>query len=203
MTDDRHQLDANLQGELKAINALLMELREVSRTKQPLSPTLPLIDPTANVLSLVSAAITRQDDLRLAENKRMDDVRRLENKRLDDLRKLEETYIDKIDKERHATEDRLQKKDAEAKKAEVDRVDALLAANKIDVALALAKQQAQAEAQDKRIAIVEQNQYQGVGGKTQQLEGRQQSQWAVGVIVTLALGIGAGVMGILMHVLGK
>jgi hypothetical protein len=119
-----------------------------------------LIDPTANVLGLVKAAIQRQDDLRAGETRRIDDLL----------------------SERRRT-------DSDAKKAEADRIDALLSANKNDVALALSKQQAQAEAQDKRIAILEQNQYQGAGRQGQQTETRQQSQWTIGLIVALAMGL--------------
>jgi hypothetical protein len=126
------------------------------------APVIPLIDPTANVLSLVKAETKRQDDLRVAETRRIDDL-------------LTEKS----------------KTDSDAKKAEADRIDALLSANKNDVALALSKQQAQAEAQDKRIAILEQNQYQGAGRQGQQTENKAHSQWVIGLIATLALGFGA------------
>jgi hypothetical protein len=136
-------------------------------------PVIPLIDPTANVLSLVSAAITRQDDLRAVEIVQVKE-----------LRELTTSFQEKLDTYRRQTE-------SDAKKAEADRIDALLAANKNDVALALAKQQSQAEAQDKRIAIVEQNQYQGAGRQGQQTENKAHSQWVIGLIATLALGFGA------------
>src|ERR1700674_403524 len=118
-------------------------------------PAIPLIDPTANVLSLVAAAIERQDDLRVAEFKRQDD-----------LRNEEKHCRDQLDAERLRT-------DAEARRAESGRIDALLQANTNNVALALEKQGAQAMAQDKRIAALEQNQYQGVGATGQRTEGRQ------------------------------
>jgi hypothetical protein len=126
---------------------------------------IPLIDPTANVLALLRAAATRQDDLRVAENKRIDDLR------------------DQADKfnEKLATE-RL-RADSESKRAEAGRIDALLVANTNNVALALEKQGAQANAQDRRIAVLEQNQYQGVGAGTQRVESRQTSQWLIGLIV--------------------
>jgi hypothetical protein len=131
-------------------------------------PVIPLIDPTANVLSLVRAETKRQDDLRCAESKTIRDML----------------------SERRQT-------DSDAKKAEADRIDALLSANKNDVALALSKQQAQAEAQDKRIAILEQNQYQGAGRQGQQTENRQHSQWLIGLAITMALGLGALIVKVL------
>jgi hypothetical protein len=118
------------------------------------------IDPTANVLSLVAAAMKRQDDLREQSEKF-----------------YEKLMVQRADFER------------EAKRAEASRIDALLAANTNNVALALEKQGTQAAAQDKRIAAVEQNQYQGVGATGQRSEGRQQYQWAIGLIGGLALAI--------------
>jgi hypothetical protein len=49
----------------------------------------PVIDPTANVLSLVGAAMQRQDDLRAAENRRINDLERMKehcSKETDELR---------------------------------------------------------------------------------------------------------------------
>lgn len=128
-----------------------------------------IIDPTANVLSLVGAAITRQDDLRSAEFKRQDD-----------LRLQAEHFNDKIAAERLRAE-------GEAKRAESGRIDALLVANTNSVALALAKQEAQAQAQDKRIAALEQNQYQGVGAGAARGEGRKDNQWLIGIIVVIGI----------------
>ena len=117
------------------------------------------------MLALVAAETKRQDDLKAAESKRVDDIRKIIDK-----------YQDKIYDERR-------KADSEAKAAEAGRIDALLVANKNDVALALSKQQAQAEAQDKRIAILEQNQYTGVGRQGQALESRQRSEWITGLVI--------------------
>lgn len=154
---------------------LLQEL--LTRLKDP-PPQIPLIDPTANVLSLVTAAIQRQDDLRSAEFKRQDDLREQEAKYQRDLGQAESRRIDAL------------------ALAESRRIDALLAAQKNDVAIANEKQAtvastlalqvstsaealraqvaAAAAAQtesvstlrdifDKRIATVEQNQYQSGG----------------------------------------
>jgi len=175
----KHMNQASQSNEYQNIISRLSSIeRAINGEKKP---EIPLIDPTANVLALVSAETKRQDDLRMAEFKRQDDLRAQADK-----------YQDKIDTERKRME-------SDAKKAEADRIDALLAANKNDVALALAKQQAQAEAQDKRIAIVEQNQYQGVGGKEQRTESQKRSEWVIGLIATLAAGAGA----MLVHLLGK
>jgi hypothetical protein len=168
-----------------AFNEIISRLRAIEdvlrngRDKPP--DKIPLIDPTANVLSLVSAAITRQDDLRKAEFRR-----------LDDLRNQEQGYIAKLEEER-------QRANSESKKAEAGRIDALLAANTNNVALALEKQGAQATAQDRRISVLEQNQYQGVGREGQRTEGRQQSQWVIGLIIGAIIAI----IQLSLHLIGK
>jgi hypothetical protein len=139
----------------------------------------PVIDPTANVLGLVGAAINRQDDLRAAELRRQDD-----------MREQAEKYIEILASER-------QRSEMASKVAEAGRIDALLAANTNNVALALEKQGAQAQAQDKRIAALEQNQYQGVGASGQRVEGRQQNQWVIGIIIAVAIFLANFLSGIL------
>lgn len=101
-------------------------------------------DPTANVLSLVEAAIRRQDDLRAAQDQRTDDLRLAEAQRVDDLRRLERYFNERFD----ASNERLRlaesnRIDAQAL-AESRRIDALLAAATQNVALASEKQAAQA-----------------------------------------------------------
>jgi hypothetical protein len=144
---------------------ILFRLTALEAALKEKAPVIPLIDPTANVLSLVAAAITRQDD-----------IRALETRRQDDLREQGERYLEQLATER-------QRAEMAAKVAEAGRIDALLAANTNNVALALEKQGAQAQAQDKRIAALEQNQYQGVGGKMQQSENRQINQWLIPIIL--------------------
>jgi hypothetical protein len=152
----------NDSSEYREILARLDALKE--RT-----PLIPLIDPTSNVKELVEMERRHHNEMADAARQRQDD-----------LRSQSEHYNEKLAAERLRSE-------AEAKKAEAGRIDALLAANTNNVALALEKQGAQAQAQDKRIAALEQNQYQGVGGKLQQTEGRQQSQWVIGFILAAAI----------------
>lgn len=141
----------------------------------------PIIDPTANVLSLVAAEGRRQDELRTAEGRREDDLRAQSEKFNDKLAELRRFF------------------ETSARAAEAGRIDALNLANKNEVALALAKQEAQAIAQDKRIAAVEQNQYQGVGAGTQRIEGRQHTQW----LINAALIVAGMLLGFLSRFLGK
>ncbi len=53
------------------------------------------VDPTKNVLDLVTAAIRRQDDLREAENRLQNAMREAEAKRLSDLRAADTTAADR------------------------------------------------------------------------------------------------------------
>jgi hypothetical protein len=145
--------------------------RAASNGKDRPPEKIPLIDPTANVLSLVEAAVTRINDLRDTDLKWQRELREQEHK-----------CGEQLQAER-------QRADSEAKRAESGRIDSLLAASTNNVALALAKQESQALAQEKRIAVVEQNQYQGVGAAGQRVEGRQLSQWAVGIAVVIGIAI--------------
>lgn len=91
------------------------------------------VDPTANVLQLVDAAVRRQDDLRIAEGRRMDDLRHAEARRMDDLRIAEAKRMD----EQLSMRDKLAE-------AESKRIDAIRA---VDVnAVAVASERAAAQA---------------------------------------------------------
>src|ERR1035437_3020356 len=59
-------------------------------TDQTNSHGRPVIDPTANVLSLVGAARQRQDDLRMASDKRNDDIRKMEEHCRNEVSTLQE-----------------------------------------------------------------------------------------------------------------
>ena len=161
---------------------------------------IPLIDPTANVLSLVSAAMERQDDLRENDNKWSDKIRIVEesNKReVGNLRmKLAEAESKRLDS---------------SNLAESRRLDAVLAEQKSAVALASEKTAAQAatlaaqltatatttatlittlgESLGKRISVLEQNQYQGVGVSFQRGEGRKENQWVIGLAVIIGIAV--------------
>lgn len=82
------------------------------------------IDPTANVLALVTAEARRQDDLRIAEAR----YTRLEAKRLDDLARMRHNCDQEL------ADTRLQAQ-RDATLAESRRIDAINAAQKVEVAL--------------------------------------------------------------------
>jgi hypothetical protein len=147
---------------------ILSRLDDLLKKANGLTAT-PITDPSVNVKEIVTIQGRHQDEMRLMSEKRQDD-----------LREQTERYNDQLQAERHRA-------DSEARRAEAGRIDSLLGANTNNVALALNKQEILALAQDKRIAALEQNQYQGVGAAGQRTEGRQQSQWVIGLIIGVAI----------------
>lgn len=79
---------------------------------------LPVYDPSANVLALVEAAVTRLNDLRVAETRRLDDLRELEVRHDREMQAMLLDFQDKL-------------RDAEAK-----RIDAIRAVDVNAVAVA-------------------------------------------------------------------
>ena len=163
----------NKNSEYQEIIARLDALKERA-------PLIPLIDPTANVKELVEMERRHHNEIRILTERRQDDLRTQGDKYQGQLREQAEKYQEKLAAERLRAE-------VDAKRAESDRINALNMANKNDVALALEKQGAQTQAQDRRIAALEQNQYQGIGGKLQSTEGRQQNQWVIGIVIVVAI----------------
>lgn len=152
------------------LEEIFSRVKELNREGVP-----PIIDPTANVLSLVGAAMKRQDDLRASDAKFTDEIR-----------KIEQRYEDKL----NALQDKLAQ-------AESRRLDAVLAVQKADVALAnekagttattLANQvQGTRESLEKRLSLIEQNQYLGVGASVQRTEGQARGQWTIERIISIA-----------------
>ncbi len=141
----------------------------------------PIRDPTENVTDQLRAAVKRLDDLRKND--------RMWRNRLD--ARTEKARV-RLDMEREAGR-------TQAVRSEANRLDALLAANADNVALALSKQEAQALAQDKRIAVLEQNQYQAGGKDIQRVESRGQSNVDRSLIVSIVLAAGAIAAAVIYH----
>lgn len=194
-----------------------------SKHDDPVAPLIPLIDPTANVLSHVAAAVKRQDDLRAAEEKYLE----LEVRRLDDLRQLHEKCAAEISAVHLQAQTDLARAEQDRINAltlaESRRLDALLSTQQAAVALASEKSAAQAatlaqqvvtssqalQAQvaqirdgvEGRLSRLEQSRYETGGRDTQrdvqQTEGRQNSQWIIGLVAGSAVGLLALVLSIL------
>jgi|SRR5579872_145014 len=163
-----------------------------------------VIDPTENVMSLVAAAQKRQDDLREAENRRIDDLRKQQVQYEHELRTVRSQYQDELAQAESKRIDALAT-------AESRRLDAVLAGMKADVALASEKASATAatlaasvaatatatasqinelrNTLDKRLAAVEQNQYQAGGAQTQRSEGQKSNQWAITTAIVIGMAV--------------
>jgi hypothetical protein len=194
----------NSHTEFQEIISRLRELQEDSdgrgNKSNDKTPVIPLIDPTANVISLMAASNLRQDDLRNAEKEFQEKIRVIKqecDKEKDQLKEqlriAESSRIDAVNL------------------AERNRIDANVAQGKADVALASEKAAATAitlagsvvasakalsdtvanttTIQDKRLTALEQNQYQGTGGTMQRAAGRQEMQWLIGIVMVLVLAL--------------
>jgi thiol:disulfide interchange protein len=144
-------------------------------------------------MSLVAAANQRQDDLRETVAKYQEIIGNIRKSHNKELSAAESRRIDAVIM------------------AESRRVDALLAAQSQSVALASEKTAAQAatlatqvlanaenvrsqtavlrDSLEGRIKVIEQNQYQAGGAKTQQSEGQKTNQWVIQVVITVIIFI--------------
>jgi acid phosphatase family membrane protein YuiD len=186
-----------------------------SHTPPPPPPEIPLIDPTANVKDALGAAIARQDDLRKADKDRVDDLRKqqmmyesllqtvretaqkdlaaAESRRIDALNLAESRRLDAVLAEQKSAVALASEKTAAAAQALATQVLASAEALRTQVAATAATQSAAVnqlrDSVEQRLKQVEQNQYQAGGASLQRAEGRQVSQWAVGLIVGIVLVI--------------
>jgi len=179
MTDGASDLATNYQE-------ILARLRALQDASGPRPPVIPLIDPTANVLSLVAAAITRQDDLRRAEAKRVDDMRIQEQEQqivVAELReKLSNAELKRIDALNLAEARRLDAVNAETKAA-VTLASERAATTAATLAATLAATTTQS---NDRMARIEQQLYQTGGRDIQRDVGKVDVARYVGWFLAVA-----------------
>jgi len=156
----------------------------------------PVVDPTANVISILEAAVQRQDDLREAEGRRIDEkaelraeydekLREAESKRIDAIRAVDVGAVNRAAEVAAAQATTLAAQVATS--AETLRTQVAAAASAATIALAAALEPVQKDIADLRRA-----QYEALGQKTQGVEDRGANQWGVG----LAIGVGLSVIGL-------
>src|ERR1035437_9384451 len=104
------------------------------------------VDPTANVLALVEAAVKRLNDLQDAATLRIEDLRELDNKRIDDLRIAEARRLDEQAVLRETYHDKLAL-------AETKRIDAIRAVDVNNVSVASERAAAQATVLANQVTI--------------------------------------------------
>jgi hypothetical protein len=201
--------DHGTTTDFQEIITRLDALKRVADNGEGKPPVIPLIDPTANVLSLVKAETQRQDDLRACELRRQDDLRNqgamyegklaiAESKRLDALAGQEARRIDAL-LSAAANNVALASQKADAQAATLAaQVSSSAEALRNQVATTYASTtaliNAQSESLGKRLTTLEQSQWNVSGERTQRVEGRQQNQWLIGFIMTIAFGLGAMVI---------
>jgi hypothetical protein len=185
---------------LPEFREIIDRLEELKRGAPKYPQPVPLIDPTANVLSLVQAA-----------TKRLDDLRALDSRRLDELRIMQAGHDREMAMVRSEAERILSQAESNrinaVSLAESRRIDALLAAATQAVALASEKAASTAstlatqvsastllvtqlrENLESRLSKVEQNQYAGGGASIQRMEGQQRNQWVIGLLAVIIVGL--------------
>lgn len=156
----------------------------------------PAVDPTANVLSLVSAAIQRQDDLRAQESRHVRELAELRSQFATELRRAETERINAIRAVDVAAVQQASSVSATqaqtlaaqvATSAETLRTQVAAAATAATVALAAALEPIQKDIADLRRA-----QYEAQGQKTQVVETRGTSAQSTAVAI--------GVLGLLLTI---
>ena len=154
----------------------------------------PVADPTINVLQLVEAAISRQDDLRTQEGAHLRELSRMRDEHTELMRRAESERIDAI----RSVDVQAVQRAAEvantqavtlatqvAASAEAMRVQVAAAASAASIALAAALEPVQ-----KDIADLRRVQYEAAGSKSQVGESRQVNAATIaliGLIITIAL----------------
>lgn len=168
----------------------------------------PVIDPTANVLQLVEAAIQRQDDLRAAEFKRQDDLRVAESRHLREIAELRAKFGGEIRAAEAARIDAIRTIDVGAvtRASEAAAVQATTLASQVTQSAEAMRTQVAAAAQAAAIALeaslkpiqidiadLRRAQYEAQGQKTQVVETQQRgltaSQWLLVGIATFSVFI--------------
>jgi hypothetical protein len=87
----------------------------------------PVIDPTQNVLDLVQAAITRQDDLREMQASYTTRIGEMREVHARDVSELRASYDSQLREQARRSEERLDYKDQQLRAAETARIDAIRA----------------------------------------------------------------------------
>lgn len=154
-----------------------------------------MIDPTANVIALVEAAMLRQDDLRIAEARRADDLRAAESRRIDEQAALRAEFAEKYAMAESKRIDAIRAVDVNAVAVANERATqqaTVLATQVVSSAEALRGVFTQTmTALSDRLTKVEQTQYKGEGKDT----GTSDTYTAVRSAIMLVLALAAFLVG--------
>ncbi len=175
----------------------------------------PVIDPTANVISLVDAAILRQDDLRSAESRHIRELMQLHTNYNQQLNNLRDNYSSqlRVQEAERLNAIRLFDTAASARASEVAGTQAATLAGQVQAAAEAMRNQVAAAAAAAAASLVtalepiqssindlRKAQYEQQGQRVAQSEGKDTSQWIVGLVVGI---IGAFIVGLSMYYITK
>jgi Cu/Ag efflux pump CusA len=141
-----------------------------------------IVDPTANVIALVKEAIQRQDDLRAQYQESQKELAESQYKRID---ANVQALSSRVDAQFSKSDTAVALASKEAATRATD-----LAVQVTNAAIASASQvSTMRDALEKRIQLLEQNQYQMGGASQQQAVGQLRNQWIIGIAILIGLGL--------------
>lgn len=153
-----------------------------------------MIDPTANVIAILDAAVKRQDDLRASHSRHQDDIFKLQRFYDDKLRKAEAKRIDAIRAVDVAAVQRAAEVSAAQAQTLATQVAVSAEALRGQVAAAAAAQSAALAAAldpiQKDIAELRKAQYEAQGQKQQVVEGRDSGRYMATLVGAVLASIG-------------
>lgn len=209
----------------REIRERLQRIEESGGDGQP--EKIPLIDPTANVIALMAAAVQRQDDLRRAEAQRINELRivghdtntalaHAESRRVDEQMALRSAYDEKLRDAEAKRIDAIRAVDVAAVAIQNERAvqQAAVLANQVsaskDALQALVASTADQLAKNlatslsqilERLSSLEKSQYQLGGRATQQGEDRGQSNLRQGQLLAVGLAIAGWIVVVALFLL--
>lgn len=153
-----------------------------------MTDTAPIIDPTANVLGLVEAAVKRIDDIAAIRAEYDAELRRKEAERIDAIRAVDVSAVTRA-------------AEVSALQASTLAAQVTASAEALRVALTSAIEPIQ-----KSIEELRRTQYEQAGGRAEQIDRRQvqgasrdAGQWLIGIVMVLALATANVVITVLLR----
>ena len=162
------------------------------------------IDPTANVLQLVEAAIKRQDDLRDMEAHHLREIMAMRENTVHEIREMESRRIDAIRAVDVEAVARAASTSAAAAASLASTVSASAEALRSQVAAAASAAAtalgAALEPIQKDIADLRRAQYEQQGRQVNQTESKDNNQWVIGLVIGAVVVLLAALLALSPHI---
>lgn len=164
----------------------------------------PVIDPTANVINILEAAVQRLDDVRTAELRRQDDLREAQAQRVEEIVRLRAEYDEQLREAESKRIDAIRAVDVGAvnRAAEVQQQQAATLAAQVATSADTLRNQVSAAASAQTIALaaalepiikdiadLRRAQYEALGQKTQVVETRTRSDVNSGMLIAIGTAV--------------